>query len=188
MSKRQIPGREMQTWAQGRGFPILHLVFELGIIIKGFNALVELISGSILLFFSLDKLRSIITLIAGEDKGSWLRRHWALIFYRLDHWLAPDTKVFFTWFFLSHGAVKAFIIVCLFFGWVWAYPLGIAVFSAFIVYQIIEIIGGHHSILYFVLTVLDIFVIFLTVNEWRHAKLSNKNPGPRGNGATPGLD
>ena len=138
---------------RGVDSPFFIKIFQIGIVIKGLNALVELVSGSILLMFSVDKMRSLIN------------------FFRLGQWIGLDTKTFFTWFFLSHGAVKAIIILCLLRGWVWAYPLGIAVFSAFIVYQSIEILGGHHSVLYLILTLLDILVIFLTVNEWNHAKL-----------------
>jgi uncharacterized membrane protein len=158
-------------WALERGFPLLHEVFEIGIVIKGLNAFVELASSAVLFLFSVEKLRSIVDAISLGGGGSWLRRSWPLIFYRLERWIAPDTKAFFSWFFLSHGAIKAFIVVCLLCGWIWAYPLGITVFSVFIVYQVIQILGGHHSILYIVLTLMDIFVIFLTVNEWRHAKL-----------------
>ena len=157
-----------RRWAQGRGFPLLHRVFQLGIVLKGFNALAELISGTILLFSSIDRLREFISSLAGA-RNSWLHSHWVVIFSRLEQSMDPGTKNFFTWFFLSHGAVKAFIIVCLLRGWSWAYPLGITVFSGFIVYQVFEIIGGHHSGLYIVLTALDVFVIFLTINEWRHS-------------------
>jgi uncharacterized membrane protein len=162
----------LRQWARGPGFPVLHKVFQIGIILKGFNALVELLSGAFLLMFSVERLRSIVHLVSSGQGGSWLRRLWPFSLYRLERWIAPDTKTFFTWFFLSHGAVKAFIIVCLLCGWIWAYPLGITVFSIFIVYQITEILVRHHPVLYFALSVIDAFVIALTVNEWRHAKLS----------------
>jgi uncharacterized membrane protein len=161
-------------WWLGRGFPLLHAIFEIGIILKGVNAFVELVSGAILLAFSVERLRAIVDAVAGGG-NAWFRRYWAMIFYRLSQWIAPDTKAFFTWFFLSHGAVKAFIILCLFRGWIWAYPLGIGVFLAFIVYQVAEIVAGQHSTLYTVLTILDALVIALTVNEWRHAKALGKS-------------
>ncbi len=157
-------------WATGRGFPILHRIFQVGIVIKGMNAVAELASGCFLLFIPFERLKSSLNLIAGSVGGSWLRRNWALIVSRLDHMMAPDTKAFFTWFFLSHGAVKAFIIICLLRGWMWAYPLGIGVFLAFIAYQVVQIVGAHHSGLYLALTILDVFVVYLTVNEWRHAR------------------
>jgi uncharacterized membrane protein len=161
-------------WALEKGFPLFHKIFQLGLILKGINAIVELGSSLLLFLFPLQKLRGIVAGISRLAGGPWLRREWPIIFYRLERWIAPDTKTFFSWFFLSHGAVKAFIVVCLFCGWRWAYPLGISVFSAFIAYQVFEIAKGQHSLLYLVLTILDIFVIYLTTNEWRHANRVRK--------------
>jgi uncharacterized membrane protein len=141
---------------------------------------VELASGSVLLVFSAERLRKLVDLVAGGLGSPWLRRHWASIFYRIGQGIAPDTKTFFTWFLLSHGAVKVFIIVCLLRGWIWAYPLGIAVFAAFIAYQVAQIAAAHHSALYVVLTALDCSVIYLTVNEWRHARVTAPGKGLRG--------
>ncbi|MDA8426510.1 MAG: DUF2127 domain-containing protein [Treponema sp.] len=170
-------------WATGRGFPLLHRVFQIGLVLKGFNALVELASGSVLLVFSVGKLRTLVDSVAGGLGSPWLRRHWASLFYRIGQGIAPDTRTFFTWFLLSHGAVKVFIIVCLLRGWIWAYPLGIAVFAAFIAYQIAQIAAAHHSALFVVLTVLDCLVIYLTANEWRHARLTAPVRGGRREGS-----
>ena len=153
-----------------RSFPVLHIVFLLGVLLKGINALTELASGSILLAFPLYKLRELAGSLAGMKGLEWFRQHGILDTVRIGQFIAPDTKAFFSWFFLSHGAVKTLIIICLLAGWIWAYPLGILVFFGFVIFQIVQISMGVHTTLYLILTLLDIFVITLTFNEWHHAK------------------
>jgi uncharacterized membrane protein len=167
--KSETEGSNSGDSPKGGLFRFLHDVFLASLAIKGLNALVELASSLILFLFSVQKLRSIVDYLARLGDVRWLHRYWPMIFYRLERWVAPDTKSFFSWFFLSHGAVKAFIVACLLCGWMWAYPLGISVFLCFIAYQIFEIARGQHSTLYIALTALDLFVICLTANEWRHA-------------------
>lgn len=158
--------------ALDRNYRYLHVIFLIGIILKGFNAMVELIFGSILTFTSIAGMKALVERLAGAIPFRWFNRSWLHLAGRLNHFIAPDTKAFFSWFFLSHGAVKVFIIICLLSGWMWAYPFGIAVFIAFIVFQVVEIAKGNHAAVYAVLTALDIFVILLTLNEWHHARLT----------------
>ena len=66
----------------------------------------------------------------------------------------------------SHGAIKLVTVLLLARGKLWAYPLAIAVFSGFIVYQV------HRYVLtpgigLIVLSLLDLAVIALTVIEYR---------------------
>jgi uncharacterized membrane protein len=151
-------------------FPILHNIFIIGIVLKGLNSLTELSISAILFIFPLDSLRAEAVHLSSVKRLEWFRSHNIINISRIENFAAPDMKAFFSWFFLSHGAIKAIIIICLFARWVWAYPLGIVVFSGFVIYQIIEMIQQNNTLLYFVLTILDLFVIILTFNEWHHAK------------------
>lgn len=74
---------------------------------------------------------------------------------------------FFAIYFGAHGLLHVIVVALLLFGRVWAYPFAILVLVAFIVYQWIEwmSVGGTMLLL---LGVIDVFVIYLTVLEWRH--------------------
>ena len=165
-----MPGTENTTKRLDRSFPALHKVFVIGIILKGINAFMELCISVALFVFPLDNLRAFAVRLASARWLEWFRSHNIINIPRIENWIAPDMQTFFSWFFLSHGGIKAVIIICLIAGWAWAYPLGIAVFSGFVVYQIIEMTQQTHAILYLFLTILDVFVICLTFNEWHHAK------------------
>jgi uncharacterized membrane protein len=51
----------------------------------------------------------------------------------------------------------------------WAYPLTIAVFGAFAVYQVFRFTHTHSWALV-ILTIFDVLIILLTWNEYRHQK------------------
>ncbi len=69
-------------------------------------------------------------------------------------------------YLLVHGFVKVFLVYMLLRRHLWAYPLAIAIFTAFGVYQVYQY-SISHSLLLLALTVLDVAVIVLTVWEYR---------------------
>ncbi|HVH78741.1 MAG TPA: DUF2127 domain-containing protein, partial [Stellaceae bacterium] len=77
------------------------------------------------------------------------------------------------WYLLSHGAVKLALVVALLCGMLWAYPVSIVVFTAFIVYQLC-LFTLSHAIGLIVLTVFDLLVIWLIWLEYR----AQRNPTP----------
>jgi uncharacterized membrane protein len=77
-----------------------------------------------------------------------------------------DVKLFGALFLLSHGVVKIGLVAGLLLRRHWAYPAAIAVFLAFLVYQLYRY-AHTHSVWLLVLSVLDVFVIALTWAEYR---------------------
>jgi len=76
-------------------------------------------------------------------------------------------------YLLSHGVIKMFAVIALLRKKLWGYPLSIAVFGGFIVYQIYRftVTGGIGLI---VLTIFDLVVIWLIWLEYRVVKLGRK--------------
>ncbi len=151
-----------------RSYRILHKVFLVGLLLKGANALLELVSGLVLLLLpvaTLQKAADVVVrpLLQVLPEGPWHAR--------LEHWTAsitPGGALFAAWYFLSHAFVKLLVVICLIKGWVWAYPLSIAVFLGFMVFQTYEFFHNH-ALMYMLLNIMDVFLILLTLNEWRHA-------------------
>ena len=94
---------------------------------------------------------------AGEtdDWVEWLR----------SQLLRPTTQ-FLRFYLLSHGIVKAVLVVGLMREKLWAYPASFAVFGAFIAYQLYRYTFTH-DIGLILLTIFDLFVIYLAVHEYR---------------------
>ena len=148
-------------------YKVGHRVFQVGLVLKGINAFFELVFGSLLLVVPFETIRDWTAVAVGWGV-SVLPEGWSgHLAGALEH-LHQGMVVFVAWYFLSHGIVKAFVIGCLFKGKKWAYPLGIAVFVAFGVYQTWEIFHGGGAFYWF-LNVLDAALIGLTAVEWVHA-------------------
>jgi uncharacterized membrane protein len=136
----------------GRAFSV-HVAFEIGVILKGLNGLVELVSGILLLAFGPGAIRRFVHLSSHDERFAAI-------------------------YLLSHGIVKGVLVYGLLRGQLWAFPWAIAIFTGFGLYQIIRYIG-HPSIWLIALTVLDVFVILLTIAEWRRLRGSAPRPSPR---------
>jgi uncharacterized membrane protein len=133
----------------------IHVAFEIGIILKGLNGLVELVGGVLMLAFPPNAIRKfIVDLVHRPELAQKLSTH--------------DER-FAAIYLLSHGIVKGVLVYGLLREQLWAFPWAIAIFAAFGVYQIVHYFV-HPSIWMIVLTVLDVFVILLTLAEWRRLK------------------
>jgi len=149
---------------------ILHDTFRVGITMKGFDGVLETIGGVLLWFISPASLGSTLQTICmhelSRNPHDFIVRHLLHLSIRLAH----SQAFFASLFLLSHGVVKVVLAIALWLDELWAYPVAIAVFGGFGVYQVYRYTHSH-SMTLFVLTVFDVIVIALTWWEYR-AQLS----------------
>ncbi|MDB5168976.1 MAG: hypothetical protein JWO41_332 [Candidatus Saccharibacteria bacterium] len=150
-------------------------VYEFSIILKAIGGLIECISGIGLLFISPVQIQSVVAAITRsellEDPHDFIASH-------LMHWsshLGLHSTLFGAIYLLSHGVLKIGIVIALLFKKQWAYPAAIAVFSGFAIYQIYATVAKA-SIGYALLTVYDLFVIYLVWLEYKKAKAADESP------------
>jgi uncharacterized membrane protein len=162
----------MQPTASGgsRGWfrpsSLLDRTFEIGIILKGLDGLVELIGGVLLLVITPTTINRLITVYTqreiSEDPHDFIAAH-------LRHFGATLTgsAIRFTAFYLLvHGIVKVVLVVALLRNKMWAYPWLIVVLILFTGYQIYALTLKPSALL-LALTVFDAAIIWLTWREWR---------------------
>jgi uncharacterized membrane protein len=77
-----------------------------------------------------------------------------------------SSQHFYAFYLLSHGLVKVALVIGLLRNKLWAYPASLVVLSLFIVYQVYRY-SYTHSMGLIVLTVFDVFVMFLIWHEYR---------------------
>jgi uncharacterized membrane protein len=130
----------------------VHQVFVVSVLAKGAHALVEIVAGLALYLFSADALARGLDEL---DKGGWLSRHFPL-----------TEQHFYAFYLLSHGLVKSVLVFGLLREKLWAYPASIAVFGAFIAYQLYRY-SYTQEIALIGLSIFDLFVIALAVHEYR---------------------
>jgi len=133
----------------------IHVAFQIGVILKGLNGLLELIGGMLLLIFPPSAIREFLVHLSHNPA---IAQH-----------ISPQDERFAAIYLASHGVVKGVLVYALLREKLWAFPWAIGVFAAFCVYQIYRYVVEPSAWL-IALTVLDVAVILLTRAEWRRVK------------------
>jgi uncharacterized membrane protein len=130
----------------------IHQIFVVSVTLKGLHALLEFAGGLALYLFSADAIGRWLNEI---DSGGWIERHFPV-----------SEQHFYAFYLLSHGLLKAVLVIGLLREKLWAYPASFAVFSAFIAYQLYRY-SYTHEIALIALSIFDLFVIYLAAHEYR---------------------
>lgn len=145
-------------------------VFEVGIILKGLDGLIETLGGVLLLFVRPDNINRLTKYLTqselSTDPHDFIANH-------LVHWSAQLTKgalIFGGIYLLIHGIAKLILVIEIFQNRLWAYVGLITLTVVFIIYQIYQIIFSH-SIGLVLLTIFDMAIVYLTVREYKKQRL-----------------
>ena len=148
---------------------ILHQSFEVGISLKGVGALFEIASGLLLWFVKPSQMNEIVRRL-GENLLADAPHHpFAVQVLNASHRFADNGAEFASMYLLAHGVVKLVLVICLMLNKIWAYPLTIAVFTAFMVYQVHRFTHTHSWALIW-LTVFDAVIVYLTWQEYQEQR------------------
>lgn len=150
----------------------IHLAFTISLFIKGVYAALEIAAGILLMITSQATILSFVTLITqGElndtanHTGDTIARH----LLRAASEVSISGQHFIAAYLLSHGVIKLFLVAGLLQKKQWAYPLSLAVFAAFIIYQLYRF-SFTGSLWLLFLTAFDVLIIILITIEYRNTK------------------
>ena len=90
--------------------------------------------------------------------------------------LANGGKTFASVYLITHGLSKVVLVIALWLNKLWAYPLTMVVFAIFCVYQMHRYTRTH-SIWLVLLTIFDLFLIYLTWREYTQKKRARDERG-----------
>jgi uncharacterized membrane protein len=130
----------------------IHQIFVVSVTLKGLHALIEIAGGLALALISSE---AIARWLDELGPGDWIARHFPI-----------TEQHFYAFYLLSHGIVKSVLVAGLLREKLWAYPASIAVFGGFIAYQLYRY-SWTHDIALILLSIFDLFVIYLAVHEYR---------------------
>lgn len=143
--------------------------FEVGILIKLLDGILQTLSGLALLLIRPEHIADWAhRLTAGElaeDPHDFIATH-------INNWANGYTKSMATFaaiYLLSHGIIKVVLVFEVMRNHLWAYIALIVVTAGFIVFQVIHL-AEKLSFGFIFLTVLDIAVIYLTIREYNKQK------------------
>jgi uncharacterized membrane protein len=155
---------------------ILHQSFEVGISLKGLGAVFEIACGLLLWFVKPTQMNEIVRRL-GENLLADAPHHpFAVQVLHASHRIADNGTRFASLYLLAHGVVKLALVICLMLNKIWAYPLTIAVFTAFMVYQVHRFTHTHSWALIW-LTIFDAVIVYLTWREYQEQKVARRKTG-----------
>lgn len=147
----------------------IHYVFEITLLLKAFYAVTEILGGVLALLISKSYLMNSVLLFTQDELSEDPKDLIAHYLIQGAQNFSVTSQHFVAFYLVSHGIVKLFLIIGLLRKKLWAYPLSIVVFGLFIFYQIYRY-SYTHSMWLFLLTILDIIIIWLTLHEYRYMK------------------
>jgi uncharacterized membrane protein len=155
----------------------LHLAFEVSLVLKAVFAAVETLAGIGTYFVTRQLLFRLVERITREELLEDPRDFIANYLLHSAQHFSVSTRNFTAAYLLAHGVIKLWLIVGLLRRRLWYYPVAIAIFGLFIVYQLYRYSLTHSLWLVFI-TAVDVLVIALTWHEYRYLR-SRASPRQR---------
>jgi uncharacterized membrane protein len=156
----------------------LDRLFEIGIILKGFDGIVELVGGLLLLFVTPGDIQHLVAVLTqgelSEDPHDVVARY----LLHTANGLTGNAVIFGAAYLLVHGAVKVVLVIALLLNKLWAYPSMIIVLLIFIGYQLYRIVLNPSAGL-IALTIFDALIVALTWREYRRQRRQHRTPPDR---------
>ncbi len=145
---------------------LLDQTFEIGIILKGLDGVLEMIGGLLLLVVSPATIDRVVTSLTQHELSEDPRDLVATHLLKTAHGLTGSAVLFGAVYLLAHGVVKIILVAALLKDELWAYPWMIVFLGIFIVYQVYRL-SFKLSVGLTLLTVFDAFIAWLTYREYR---------------------
>lgn len=147
-----------------KGEKIIHTAFVIGLGLKAFNSVIEIIGGILFLFTgTATKIPSF--LIQGElieDPHDFV----ATQVQSIIPYFSTHSQLYFSFYLFSHGIIKIILVISLIRKKLWAYPATIVTLFLFISYQLYKLTLGY-SLALVLLTLFDILIVILTWHEYK---------------------
>jgi uncharacterized membrane protein len=153
----------------GRNPSILHVSFEVAILLKGLHATLEIVSGVLVSFLKPDVLTRWIYLLTRKELAEDPKDFVANLIVKLGGHYTTGAQHFGIFYLVSHGIVNLAIVLLLWRRKMWAYPVAVLSLLLFIAYQAVRWAHTHSPVL-ILFTIIDLIVIWLTVSEFRRLK------------------
>jgi len=140
-------------------------LFYIGIWIKGLDGLVETAAGIILLTVGPGFINSTVSHFVQDELAE--EPHSLVANFFLKHGnISVEAAAFTAILLLARGIIKLIVVSAVFRKKLWAYPAAIIVFGLFVIYQMYYFFQSN-SLFLVLLSILDVFVIALTIHEYR---------------------
>jgi uncharacterized membrane protein len=145
---------------------LMHRMFDVVVVLKGLDGVIEIIGGIALLFVQTGVIVALATALTAHELSEDPHD---LVANLLTHWAASfghGTQMFIAAYLLFHGIAKVTLATFLLMGKIWAYPAALTLFLVFVAYALYRLSRVWSWPLAGVV-VLDLVTIGLVAWEWR---------------------
>ena len=140
-------------------------IFELGLLIKGVDAVIEIVGGFFVWFVNKAYIVTFILNVTRPELSDDPKDYLANFIVNTASAFSTSSQNFFAIYLVVHGFIKVFLIVGLFRRKLWAYPVSIFIFTIFIIYQFYEYyLNGSPWLLFLIF--FDILIVLIAVYEF----------------------
>jgi len=151
---------------------IVHLLFDISVIAKGIDGVLETVGGVLLLLTSPTQLHHIARILTQHELSEDPHDIVANYLLHSSQGLSAGAKMFGAMYLLWHGVVKVGLVTALLLSRRWAYPVAILAFLLFLAYQLYRYSHTDAPEL-LALSVMDVVVIVLTWFEYKRLRASH---------------
>lgn len=152
-----LPARPKGSWH--------HRLFQVAVILKGIDGVLEVAGGVLLLVFGKQGVGHLVRLLTQHELSEDPHDIIANLLLRSTHHLGASTVHFAATYLLVHGFVKVALVGGLLREKRWVFPIALAFLGLFVLYQVYRL-AHQPSIALAGLTVLDLAIIALVAWEW----------------------
>ena len=145
---------------------IVHALFDISVIIKGIDGVLEVVGGALLFVVSPARLHELVRVLTQHELSRDSHDVVATYLLRSSEQLSGSAQTFGAMYLLWHGVVKVALVTGLLLKQRWAYPVAILAFVLFLLYQLYRYNHTRAPEL-LVLSVIDVVVIVLTWLEYK---------------------
>ena len=154
----------------------IHLLFDISVIAKGVDGVLEIVGGVLLFLVNPDQVNRLVRILTQHELSEDPHDLVAGLLLHSAQQLSIGTKAFAALFLLWHGVVKVVLVWALLRKQWWAYPIGIVAFGLFLLYQLYRY-SHTQSAWLLALSVVDLFVIVLTWLEYKRLRAAHELRG-----------
>lgn len=148
---------------------LLDKTYEVGIVLKGLDGLLEIAGALLLLVVSPTVINNVVVALTQHELSEDSRDVFANYLLHSGQHLATGGTSFAVAYLFVHGLTKVILVAALLRNKLWAYPASLAVLGIFIFYQIYTIVIDQ-SVGMTLLTLFDLLVVWLIWREYQQQK------------------
>ena len=156
---------------------LLDKTFRVSLVLKGLDGVLELVGGILLLLVSPAQMGAVVRFLTQHELSEDPHDLIATTLVHLAGTMTVSATLFGAIYLLLHGLVKVVLVWAVLKDKLWAYPWMVAFLLVFIAYQGYEIVVAF-SWGMVLLTAFDIFIVWLTLHEYRAHRARTKDDRP----------